>query len=214
METKDTKVSKEANIPQVSQKSRSSKKWVLTLIIVLVVFICAGSVVFAWLGGYAKAALCKSVMPDSVIYNKIQCAVSTNVSNTQSQYPLLTVTPSSSSNQSAVNQQSASESVIQNQGSGVVGIGVTGDNTTPDQIIGTGFLVSQSGLIVTNRHVIENTQYNYYVMFKDATSPVAITSSDITSDPVNDIALIKVWTEIKFRPLLKQFRLVIQIIYK
>lgn len=55
--------------------------------------------------------------------------------------------------------------------------------------IGTGFIISSDGLIVTNKHVVSDTQAKYKVIVgKDETVEVV----DIYRDPVNDLAILKV----------------------
>ncbi|HOR02051.1 MAG TPA: trypsin-like peptidase domain-containing protein [Candidatus Woesebacteria bacterium] len=55
--------------------------------------------------------------------------------------------------------------------------------------IGTGFIISSDGLIVTNKHVVSDTQAKYKVIIgKDETVEVI----DIYRDPVNDLAILKV----------------------
>jgi len=55
--------------------------------------------------------------------------------------------------------------------------------------IGTGFIISSDGLIVTNKHVVSDTQAKYKVIKgKDETVEVI----DIYRDPVNDLAILKV----------------------
>ena len=62
------------------------------------------------------------------------------------------------------------------------------DNTPQD--IGTGFIVSSDGLIVTNKHVVSTaTGATYQVITSDGkTYPV----QNINRDPANDIAILKI----------------------
>ncbi len=57
------------------------------------------------------------------------------------------------------------------------------------QDIGTGFVVSSEGLIVTNKHVVANTTANYKVIDKDGKEYEV---EQISRDPSNDIALLKI----------------------
>jgi len=60
-----------------------------------------------------------------------------------------------------------------------------GDN----QDIGTGFIVSQDGLIVTNKHVVSDTSATYKVITKDDKE---YDVKEINKDPNNDIAILKI----------------------
>lgn len=58
-----------------------------------------------------------------------------------------------------------------------------------EQDIGTGFIISSDGLIVTNKHVVSDTSAKYKVVIgKDETVEV----KNIYRDPVNDLAILKV----------------------
>lgn len=58
-----------------------------------------------------------------------------------------------------------------------------------EQDIGTGFIISSDGLIVTNKHVVSDTSAKYKVVIgKDETIEV----KNIYRDPVNDLAILKV----------------------
>ena len=57
------------------------------------------------------------------------------------------------------------------------------------QDIGTGFVVSSDGLIVTNKHVVSQTNLKYKVITKDNKEYEA---KKISRDPVNDLAIIKI----------------------
>lgn len=57
------------------------------------------------------------------------------------------------------------------------------------QDIGTGFIVSSDGLIVTNKHVVSDTDATYKVVTKDGKE---YDVAEINRDPSNDIAVIKI----------------------
>ncbi len=54
---------------------------------------------------------------------------------------------------------------------------------------GSGFLVSKDGLIVTNKHVVDDTKAEYTVFTNDGVKHPATV---VARDPVNDIALLKI----------------------
>ncbi|MCJ7804302.1 trypsin-like peptidase domain-containing protein [Patescibacteria group bacterium] len=58
-----------------------------------------------------------------------------------------------------------------------------------EQNIGTGFIISEDGLIVTNKHVVEDTQGVYKVITKDDQTYEV---QKIFRDPVNDLAILKI----------------------
>lgn len=57
------------------------------------------------------------------------------------------------------------------------------------QDIGTGFIVSSDGLIVTNKHVVSQTDLEYKVITKDGKEHDI---KSISRDPSNDIAVLKI----------------------
>ena len=58
-----------------------------------------------------------------------------------------------------------------------------------EQDIGTGFIVSEDGLIVTNKHVVADTSAKYRVIIgKDEVAEV----TNIYRDPISDLAILKV----------------------
>ncbi|MBI4058233.1 trypsin-like peptidase domain-containing protein [Candidatus Gottesmanbacteria bacterium] len=58
-----------------------------------------------------------------------------------------------------------------------------------EQDIGSGFVVSKDGLIVTNKHVVADTNAKYRVITKDDQE---YTVEKIYRDPTNDLAIIKI----------------------
>ena len=58
----------------------------------------------------------------------------------------------------------------------------------PD-VIGSGFVVSSNGMIVTNKHVVADTQMTYQVITSDGKK---YSVKNIYRDPLNDVALLKI----------------------
>lgn len=58
-----------------------------------------------------------------------------------------------------------------------------------EQNIGSGFVVSTDGLVVTNKHVVSDTEAKYKIVTQDGkTYPV----QNISRDPSNDLAILKI----------------------
>ncbi len=64
-----------------------------------------------------------------------------------------------------------------------------GQQQKVEQDIGSGFIVDANGLIVTNKHVVSDTQAKYKVVTKDDKTYEA---QNIYRDPANDLAIIKI----------------------
>ncbi len=64
-----------------------------------------------------------------------------------------------------------------------------GGKQKAEQDIGSGFVVDADGLIVTNRHVVNDTDAKYKVITQDDKTYEA---AKIYRDPVNDLAIIKI----------------------
>ena len=64
--------------------------------------------------------------------------------------------------------------------------------------IGSGFIVSDKGIIVTNRHVVSDTQASYTVILQDGTS---YDTQRIVRDPLNDLAIVKIVPKGTLKPL-------------
>ena len=64
-----------------------------------------------------------------------------------------------------------------------------GRSETIEQSIGSGFLVSKNGLIVTNKHVVEDQEAKYKVITNDEK---VYEVDQIWRDPLNDLAIVKI----------------------
>lgn len=58
-----------------------------------------------------------------------------------------------------------------------------------EQNIGSGFIISQDGLIITNKHVVSDTSATYQVLTNDKKK---YTVEKIYRDPLNDLAILKI----------------------
>ena len=58
-----------------------------------------------------------------------------------------------------------------------------------EQDIGSGFILTEDGLVVTNKHVVEDTQATYKVVTKDDKT---YDVTKIYRDPTNDLAILKI----------------------
>ncbi len=72
---------------------------------------------------------------------------------------------------------------------GLFGLGMPGELEEVQRDIGTGFVVDDSGLVVTNRHVVADAQAEYFVVDQD-NNEYRIT--DIYRDPTVDLAIVRV----------------------
>lgn len=98
-----------------------------------------------------------------------------------------------------VQEENAIISVVENSSASVVAIGVSRRVINPfdpfalpkreDATIATGFVVSDKGVIVTNRHVVEDPGGNYSVITKDGEK---YDVKKIYRDPILDLALVQI----------------------
>lgn len=63
-----------------------------------------------------------------------------------------------------------------------------GNNSNQAQSIGSGFVVTKDGMIVTNKHVVSDTNATYQVLLGNKTYDV----QKVYRDPLNDVALLKI----------------------
>lgn len=67
----------------------------------------------------------------------------------------------------------------------------SGQQQKVEQDIGTGFIISEDGMIVTNKHVVSDSEAKYKVVTKDDKTYEV---QKIYRDPANDLAIIKINT--------------------
>jgi serine protease Do len=57
---------------------------------------------------------------------------------------------------------------------------------------GSGFIITQDGLVLTNKHVVDDPQADYTIITKDGTEYKAVV---VTKDPLNDMAILRMETK-------------------
>lgn len=63
---------------------------------------------------------------------------------------------------------------------------------------GTGFIVSEDGLVLTNKHVVSDTTAEYTIVNSDGKEYAV---KVLARDPVQDLAIVKIQSSEKFKPL-------------
>ena len=150
-----------------SFKNHKFKKMVLSVILIILAF-AAG-----WLGSYTNNH--STAKPATVAAQK----------------------------QYVSDESSLISSIAKNVGQSVVSVNVTGqttvtdpfgfNQTTEDQSAGTGFIISSSGIIVTNRHVVPDGTTSVSVTLADGTTYDNVQVLGRTSDSSSqDIAFLKI----------------------
>lgn len=101
--------------------------------------------------------------------------------------------------QTILNEENAVISVVEKTSPSVVAIGSTqkvynpfdpfSDSKSQNSTIGTGFVVSDKGIIVTNKHVVADSNTRYNVMTKDGQK---FEIRKIYRDPVLDLAIVQI----------------------
>lgn len=67
--------------------------------------------------------------------------------------------------------------------------GYTGREETIEQDIGSGFIISEDGMVITNKHVVSDTEAKYKII---TTEDEVYDVVKIYRDPTNDLAILKV----------------------
>lgn len=182
----NTEIKKEENKSEKKSKKGFFVKFFLILSLCCLI---SSAVLFFFLGGYAKKLGCGLVLKDSYLYNTGKCDF---VSNTNQSEEVDDEQLNNNSTQDSETEGQRIALVVADVENGIVGIGTQEDNLSENSVIGTGFLVSSNGVIVTNRHVVSNENIKYFISFKDQKTLVEVKSDQIFRDPVNDVALIKI----------------------
>lgn len=145
-----------------------------------------------WAGGYIEDSVCELALEDSQIYRELDCEQEEQESEVEgegSDFAVNVTEDTSEVTSSGLDVAAVYEQVS----SGVVGIGVRTDSFSlqeQEQVIGSGFVISESGLIATNQHVVSERGAEYFVKFEGSEELVEV--NEIYRDQVNDLAILRI----------------------
>ncbi len=108
--------------------------------------------------------------------------------------------PSAQKTTKIVSEESVVIDIVKNMSPSVVSIAVEQRAINPllggsdtENGIGTGFVIRQDGLILTNKHVVSDTQVKYLAIIRDEKGEEKkYTVTAVHRDPFNDLAIVKV----------------------
>jgi S1-C subfamily serine protease len=160
----------------------------LSILLLSCLFVCLLVISIGWATGHTQDILCSAVTEDSPIADEIDCEVDSGgqVDDPDSDFP--TVIDDEPLDTSGGNIDVAAVFEVANPS--VVGIGVRDDEVTGDQVIGSGFVISENGLVATNQHVVSVNNADYFVKFEGSEELVSV--QEIYRDASNDIAILRV----------------------
>lgn len=73
-----------------------------------------------------------------------------------------------------------------------------GETEKKSVVGGTGFIVSEDGMILTNKHVVMDKEADYAILTNNKKE---LPAKVLARDPIKDLALLKIESEEKFKPL-------------
>ena len=193
-----TETMNEIPITEVKHKSKFKRAVTKFVLIILGLGILGGILGFLWLGGYMNTFLCSTVQEESVLWDKFTCDGETSVIDGNEDY---SYEEKEDQNIMVTDLETVVTKVVSESSDAVVGIGIAGGTNAADQIIGSGFIVSSNGLVVTNQHVVSGGEAkDFFVVIGEESDPIQV--EKIYRDEVNDIALLKIEsTDLKVLPL-------------
>lgn len=176
-------------------KNRFKKVGCFMGIFLAIFLLCAGSIGVFWAGGWMKDLTCDVVMEDSIVFEKAGC------SPTEKETLESRVDENNVINIQLPDEVESTEELVTNvieQVSPAVVTVAVNRLALNDELgvidqndgIGSGFVVDSEGLIITNKHVVSDTDAEYSIFLPGNDEPVAVT--EIYRDNIDDIALLKV----------------------
>jgi S1-C subfamily serine protease len=124
--------------------------------------------------------IAQSGVAQKIIFNNIKPAAST-APLTDEQQGILAVRTAKASVVNIIG--------VENQATGTESSADPATSASPDEVLGTGFVLDSSGLIVSNNHVVEDPTMNYTVVLGDGSEyPAKI----LNLDKFDDIALLQI----------------------
>jgi putative serine protease PepD len=183
---------KEKREEKVVQRKRGGgcRRIIYLVLLLLLCGLCCGLVVLTtWATGYLQNAGCRIARADSPLAASLGCklpAAEVKVEAEGSQYPVKVSEEAPQSTAGLIDVAA----VYSQTSRSIVGVGIKGDQLSTNQVIGSGFVISENGLIATNQHVVSEQEADYYVKFEGSDELVDV--QKIYRDSVNDIAILEV----------------------
>lgn len=177
-----------------NRRGRGCRSIIFIFTVIAPCFICGVVLVaLGFVSGYSQQFLCQFALSGSQASESLNCSnfaegqqSGGDQATGQGEFPFLVADPSDVPDSADIN----AEAIFSQVNPSIVGVGIVGDSLETDQVIGSGFVVSESGLIATNQHVVSLASAEYFVKFDDSEEQVIV--QDIYRDPVNDIAILQV----------------------
>jgi len=174
--------------PGFFQRASKRVKIALVAALVLLLLLCCVGSLFLWYGGFVREVTCRVVRAESDIWKVMGCNNTGAIIDNSNQ------NSGSTDNvlQGLISEDDEARTIriVDKTVDAVVGIGYV-DDANQTQMVGSGFMVSKEGLIVTNLYVVADEGRKYIVVARNYDKPLSIDQKNIFRDPVNDIALIK-----------------------
>jgi len=178
----------------IKQKRGGCRAISYLLIILLLCVLCLGALVATtWATGHLQSAVCGNILKGSFMSNRLQCEEfrqnvdQGRVDNPNSEFPVKVAEGQPNNDQFDV------ANIFSQVSPAIVGIGVKGveSNTNADtQVIGSGFIISEKGLVATNQHVVSNQNAEYFVRIEGQENTIPV--KKIFRDNANDIAILEI----------------------
>lgn len=173
-------------------RPKAKKVFCFTVLFIIIFLLCGGFSSFLWAGGWIKDATCSTVKKDSYLWEKASCDIQ-EVSDVQKDDDVIEVNIPDN----IQNTEDLVTTIIEEVSPGVVTVAV---NTLEFDYekgyidgqsgIGSGFVVDSDGLIITNQHVVSDTDSEYSVVLPGENESIPV--EEIYRDNTNDIAILKI----------------------
>ncbi|MCA9383340.1 trypsin-like peptidase domain-containing protein [Candidatus Dojkabacteria bacterium] len=179
---------------KLKEKKTKKRKFKFLSFVLFILFLCcaltSATTGLLWYSGHLQDYTCGLVQEDSNFWNDLKC----------DEYKQEPVQPEGDG-EFQYNVQGDKEldisdaeqiiiDVVDNTSHAVVGIGLKNENND-DKVIGTGFIITANGLVVTNQHVVSGgNPEDFFVVLQDGTQSLNVT--EIYRDEINDIAIVRV----------------------